>query len=131
MRRADWLERLAGVIADHTSRPFAWGRNDCCLFVARAVDAMTDTDLETRLSVRYSDERGALRMIADAGSLEAACSEFLGESCEDFASRGDAVLIDGGEGDAVGICIGMHVVAMGPQGLQKLARDVIRKVWHV
>ena len=92
---------------------------------------MTDSDLETRLSVRYSDERGALRMIADAGSLEAAASAFLGESCEDFASRGDAVLIDGGHGDAVGICIGMYVVAMGPQGLHRLSRDEIRKTWHV
>jgi hypothetical protein len=130
VRRPDWQERLAQVIREHADREFAWARADCCLFIARSIDAMTDSDLETRLSVLYQDEVGGLRLIADHGSLEGAVSQFLGESVEEFANRGDAVLIDGGEGDAVGICIGLHVVAMGPQGLQKLPRTVIRKAWR-
>lgn len=131
MKRPDWLERLAGVISDHETRPFAWGRADCCLFVARAIDAMTDSDLEAQLAPLYQDEPGALRLIADSGSLEAAVSRFLGEPIEAFANRGDAVLIDGGEGDAVGICVGLYVVAMGPEGLHRVPRSEIRKVWQV
>jgi hypothetical protein len=129
LKRHDWAARLYDVITDHSTREFAWGEADCCLFVARAVDAMQDTNLEAQLQSQYTDERSALTMIVIHGGLEQAVTSFLGEPTSLRAVRGDVVLIDGGEGDALGICMGSQVVAMGPAGLRNVPRAEIRKVW--
>lgn len=131
MRQHDWVERLIDVIAAHESRAFEWGKDDCCLFVARAVDAMTGSDLEARLNSEYDDEYSALRLIATHGDLAGAVSHFLGQPADTYAGRGDVVLLAGGEGDALGICIGPHIVAMGPDGLRRLPRGEIKAVWRV
>jgi hypothetical protein len=131
MRRHDWAARLCDVIAAHKDREFAWGESDCCLFVARCIDAMTDNALAYLIREQYRDEASALRFIATHGSLQAAVSRYLGDASVGRAVRGDAVLIEGGEGDAVGICLGTQVVAMGPKGLRYVSRTEIKAVWKV
>ncbi len=130
LKRFDWASRMYDVIAAHQGKEFAWGDNDCCLFVARAVDAMTDSSLELALSQAYWDEPSALAFIAVSGDLETAVSDYLGPSTKDRATRGDVVLVDGGLGDALGICTGKSVVCMGPKGLRELSRDEIKAVWR-
>jgi hypothetical protein len=131
VKRHDWTSRLFAVIEAHKSRPFVWGESDCCLFVARCIDAMTDNALAYLIRERYHDETSALRFIAEYGSLAAAVSRYLGDPVPRRAVRGDAVLFDGGEGDAVGICMGAKVVAMGPTGLRYVPRSEIKAVWPV
>jgi hypothetical protein len=130
-RKPDWAAQLYRVIDEHADRPFAWGVNDCCLFVARAWDAMTGSQLEQQLGEIYGDERSGLRFIVAHGDLQGAVSEFLGPPQDVRATRGAAVLFEGGEGDAVGICRGLDIVSMGPRGLQVNPRGdaQIRAVW--
>jgi len=126
------MTRYAGlyeVIEAHKNRTFAWGECDCCLFVARVRDAMHGTNLEQALLAEYDCETGALRYIASQGGLDAAVSHFLGSPTDQRAVRGSVVLIDGGEGEAVGVCVGAKVVAMGPNGLRYLPRSEIKRVW--
>ena len=40
-RLRDWPERLDALLRSRASVPFEWGRNDCCTFVADAIEAMT------------------------------------------------------------------------------------------
>jgi hypothetical protein len=129
-RHHQWSSRMYAVIEAHRHLPFEWGVNDCCLFVSRAYDAMTDSAVTYLIRERYHDHASALRFIAEYGSLEAAVSRYLGDPSTDRAVRGDPVLIDGGEGYALGLCIGSKVVAMGPSGLRELPRSSILKVWH-
>src|SRR6478609_10109074 len=117
MRRNDWASRMFDVIAEHAERPFAWGKDDCCLFVARVWDAMNDTSHELTLQIAYHDEPSALAFIESHGDLKSAVTAFLGEPIEARATRGDAVMINGGLDMAMGICLGSEVVAMGPTGL--------------
>jgi hypothetical protein len=119
------------VIDAHHARAFAWGQDDCCLFVARAWDAMTDSGLEQTLAALYHDEPSARALIAAHSNLQGAVSAFLGEPQPVRAARGAAVLFDGGEGDAVGICRGADIVAMGPTGLRALKREDVQllAVW--
>lgn len=131
MRYHDWVEKLLEVMADHERREFVWGQDDCCLFVARCIDAMTGSEVETAIAAEYDDEPSALRLIAKHGGLAGAVIHFLGEPVEVYAGRGDVVLIDGGEGDALGICLGSHIIAMGPDGLRRVPRKEILKVWRV
>lgn len=131
MKRFDWPAQLFRVVDEHRSRAFAWGVDDCCRFVARAIDAMTDGDVEQRIAAEYTDEQSAADLIAAHGGLQGAVTHFLGEPQEVRATRGDAVLFDGGGGDAVGICLGRQVVAMGPTGLRMIPREQIEfmAVW--
>jgi hypothetical protein len=131
MRRHDWAARLHEVIEAHKGRSFAWGGNDCCLFVARCVDAMTTNALAYLIRERYHDHASALRFMAEHGGLAGAVSRYLGDPSSERATRGDVVLIDGGEGDALGICLGAKVVAMGPEGVRYVPRAEIKMVWRV
>lgn len=130
MRRHDWAAKMHGVIAEHRSRKFVWGADDCCFFVARVIDAMTDSTIEAQLYELYGDEGGAKRFIAQHGGMREAVSSILGPESDQRATRGDAVLVeDGAGGHALGICLGAKVVAMGPTGLHELPRSAAIAVW--
>jgi hypothetical protein len=129
MRRPDWPSRMFAVIDEHAGKPFVWGDRDCCLFPARVRDAMCDTSYELALRVAYSDEASALALIASHGGLFNAVTAFLGAPSTERATRGDIVGFDGGEGDAMGVCIGREIVAMGPDGLRRVPRGEILAVW--
>lgn len=131
VRRHDWASRMFDVAQAHEGRDFSWGVNDCCLFVARVVDAMTDSDFEAQILSRYSDEATARAFILEYGLLEVAVSHYLGEPVTRSPQRGDACLIHGGEDYALGVCLGSHVAAMGPTGLRMLPLSEVIKVWPV
>jgi hypothetical protein len=128
-RRNDWASRMYAQFDEHADVSFAWGRNDCCLFVARVVDAMTDNDLEASIQREYSDEITALRFIQLHGGLAEAVSVYLGQPVEARATRGDPVMVRGEVDHAMGICAGPYVVAFGPNGLMRITRSEILKVW--
>lgn len=131
MRRNDWVDQMWAIIEAHSSAQFEWGVNDCCLFTARVIDAMTDTDHELDLQAAYSDEATALAYIASHGGLQDAVSSHLGEPAEGRALRGDAVMVDGGEGYAIGICTGSTVACLQQQGLIHLPRSEILARWAI
>jgi uncharacterized protein YfaT (DUF1175 family) len=132
MRRHDWASRMFATFDAHMRREFAFGADDCSLFVARVVDAMTDSTFAQQLADAYQDERGALRMLAKHGSLLSATMSFLGEpSTEPRPLRGDVVLFDGGIDDALGIWDGLHIIAMGEGGLRRVPRSEIKAFWRV
>lgn len=131
MRREDWVAQLWQQVNDHADAPFAWGLNDCCLFAARAIDAMTDSDLELELASQYSDEETALAYIASHGSLEAAVTSHLGEPAEGRALRGDVVMCANDGNPCVGVCVGSTVACMGQAGLVFLPRQDITKRWSI
>lgn len=94
--------------------PFKWASNDCALFAADAVNAITGDDPAAEYR-GYSDEREALRIIKEAGGLRALVD--LPEKPIGFAQRGDVVLalIEGRE--TLGVCIGGEYAAPGVDGL--------------
>ncbi len=131
MRRHDWASRMFGVIDEHIHAPFVLASGGCSLFVARCVDAMTDSTFEAQVVATYADEREVLRLMATPGAVREVISGFLGEPAEGRPMRGDVVLFEGGEGAAVGIWDGRHIVAMGEGGLRRVDRSEIRAFWAV
>lgn len=122
------LSGLFDVIEAHRNRHFAWGSDYCALFVARCVDAMTGSEIELSLLAKYDE--GSAKRFAARGDLVAAVTEYLGPPREGRAIRGDVVTVDGGEGEALGICMGSKVVCLGADGLRYLPRSSILKVWR-
>lgn len=131
MRRSDWSSRMYGVIDSHIHGEFSYGTRDCCTFVARVVDAMTDSKLADQIATLYTDEASAKSLIDQYGGLSSAVSHFLGDPETDKPIRGDVVLFDGGDGEAVGIWDGKQIVSVGESRLRVVHERKFIAVWHV
>lgn len=131
MRREDWVFQMWSVVNDHMDAEFVWGVNDCCLFAARVVDAMTDSDHELDLLSQYSDEETALAYIAAHGSLALAISAHLGDETDGRAQRGDVVICANEGNPCAGICVGSTVAAVSKEGLVFIPRQDITNRWAI
>jgi hypothetical protein len=103
-RYQDWPERLAAFIEERRYVPFTWGTNDCCIFAADAMLAITGRDFADGMR-NYSTELGAARIIKEAGGMRELVKG-LKQKPVGFANRGDLVLCDAENGETFGICFG-------------------------
>jgi len=131
MRRADWVSRLWGEVEAAKTRPFSYGEHDCCLFVARCIDAMTDSDLAEQLARHYHDEPSAMAFFRHEGGIERAVSGFLGD-VSDLARprRGDVAMVPTERGDGVGVCVGTTIAVAG-DGVEFYPLSAALKTWRV
>lgn len=133
-RYSDWPERLAHFIQDRTHQTFAYGRHDCGLLVADWVRAATGTDPAADLRGRYRSVAGSVAVVRRAGhaDLTELVTARLGPPLAPLlARRGDIVELPGDSGPALGICIGMDAVAMGPDGLVTVPMANAVRAWRV
>jgi hypothetical protein len=131
MRLADWQLRLAEFVKARAPMPFVWGENDCCLFVADAIEAMTGAD--PAAPVRgYDSALGAHRLIEGAGGLRELVSQLLGEPVSPLmAGVGDAVLLDNEGRELLAICNGTSAIGPSESGLAVLSMEAARVAWKV
>lgn len=116
MRRRDWPERLAAFVGARRRMPFAWGVNDCWMNAADWVLEATGVDHAASYRGTYTTEIGALRLVAEAGSMRALCP--LPSKPKGFAQRGDLVLACMEGRETAGIVNGDGTyLAPGPDGL--------------
>jgi len=140
-RLEDWPERLAALIDARMSVPFRWGSNDCALFAADAVQAVTGVDLAAVWRGQYADEEGARSMRSASshlasGDIVAALREMahrrLGPDAPPLmARRGDIVLVEHDNGHSLAVCLGSMAAAPGRRGLMVLDRAAWRAAWRV
>lgn len=132
MRLIDWQLRFSDFIVGRCAQPFAWGQNDCCLFAADAVLAMTGSDFAGEARGAYADIKGAMRMTEARGGLRAIATEALGESVPALmASVGDVVLLVNEGRELLGICNGTNAVGPGSDGLAVLGMEAALAAWKV
>jgi len=65
MRKPHWEKHLAEWHRVAETRPFLWGKSDCCLTACDAVLAITGIDPARDLRGLCSDRRGAIRVVRD------------------------------------------------------------------
>ena len=95
VRLDDWPERLEAVLKAAIAAPFAWGQNDCCLFVGRAAEALTGRDFVSAFVGTYDDMISGvrrLREVTGAMSLEAYADTLFERVAPGYAWRGDWAL---------------------------------------
>lgn len=130
-RLYDWQLRLEAFAGERQAMPFQWGRNDCALFAADAVEAMTGRRLLPNMR-GYSNARDALRLIDGAGGLRSiACHALGGFILPAYAKVGDVVLVKVGKREALGICNGGTVLGPGPDGAAAIGMDAAVAAWKV
>lgn len=131
-RHNDWPERLASFVQGRLGAPFAWGSNDCCLFAADAIQALTGDDPGAALRGTYTDAAGAVQVLAGRTPADLA-TELLGAplATPAFARRGDIVCqeIDGRQ--TLGVCVGEQWCAPGDDGLVFQPMSQVALAWRV
>lgn len=127
MRFEHWPETLSEFIEARRNTPFVWGETDCTLFAADAVKALTGVDPAAQYRGKYSDQKGALRLIKEAGSLSGLVP--LESIPVQFASRGDVVLLDTESGQALGVHLGRVIAGQGPTGLMFVPTSHALAAW--
>lgn len=129
-RHDNWPEALAGIIDARRNELFEWGRNDCALFAADAVLAMTGIDLAENLR-GYKSASGATRKIKAAGGMRQLASS-LTEKHPGMAQRGDVVLVEIDGRETFGIVAGnAKWCAPGVDGLVFRPMDEVKIAFGV
>lgn len=136
-RREDWPEKLNAYIGTCWERPFEWGRFDCAIFAAGAVEAMTGEDPMAWARGRYASREEAEALIPGgvaAMAGKAARDNGWTEIPAGLAQRGDLAIVRTPEGPAFGIVFpGQPKVAAAARGggVALLPLGEILKAWRV
>ena len=111
--------------------PFAWGSNDCAVFAADYVEAVTGHVVCPDLRA-HANARDALRTLERAGGVRSIATRALGEAvpaCR--AGVGDVVVISTGKREALAVCNGGTAVAPGPNGAVAVSMRHALAAWRV
>lgn len=129
MRLSNWEEALVNYIAIKRHEPFEYGVNDCCLFAAGAVEAVTGEDPMPEFRGEYDSLKTSLKVIKEigAGTLEATLDAKFPEVEIGLAQRGDLAFLDG----SVGVVMGGFAYFVSDDGLERINRSFWDKCWGV
>jgi cell wall-associated NlpC family hydrolase len=130
-RWQDWPERLDLFIRARERVPFAWGTNDCALFAADAVRAMTGVDVAQWARGKYRTQQGAARLLTKRGGLAALVDALLPAVPPLTAQRGDVVMFKGANGMQLGVCLGGQFVVTAERGLVVRPLTLATMAWRV
>lgn len=134
MRLFDWNSRLHQYLEGMARAPFSWGQNDCMLFAAGAVQAMTGIDHAAEFRGRYATARGGQRILRSAGyesHVALAESLFREAQAVAYAREGDLAVVQTEAGLALGVFAGAGIYVVGLSGLAILPRDRAFKALQV
>jgi hypothetical protein len=129
MRISTWEEALSNYIITKRHEPFEYGVNDCCLFAAGAVEAITGEDPMSEFRGKYDSLKTSLKAIKDigAGTLEATMDGKFPEVAIGHAQRGDLAFFN----DSVGVVVGGFAYFVSDDGLERINRSFWGKCWSV
>lgn len=130
-RLHNWQQRYEAFVIERLAAPFAWGRNDCCLFAADGVQAITGVDPAPHLRA-HTNARGALLALRGYGGIANLASACLGPASPAVqACVGDVVLLPMGKRLALGICNGSTAMGPSAHGLAHVAMADALLCWRI
>jgi hypothetical protein len=130
-RIPDWLLALDALVKERWAAPFLFGANDCCLFAADCVLAVTGQDPAHDLRGAYSTEKGAALMVRKFGGVPQLAKDRLGEEIPPtFLQVGDVALVRMQDQDMLAVCFGSHLLAPGPEGLVYVPIEHALQAWR-
>lgn len=136
MRTEGWRKRLANYVNQARSIPYQLGTQDCWLFVAGAVEAITGVDHAKAHRGHYKAVRGALGVMNRAGADNMA--DFAGKYLTERASTAEAQIGDvmaiptkDAFGFSLGILNGERVLVITPNGIDTRDRSEATRAFEV
>jgi len=134
MRLENWPTLLSLYVDSRRSQPFAWGINDCYLFVSDWILICTGVDIAAKYRGQYFGAIGATRILADVGGMEnlfETSAPTLQRISRRIAGRGDIVIRNMGNGLTFGIVIGSLDCFVNTDGLAFLPLDENCTCWRL
>ncbi len=132
-RQPDWRPRLVAYLATVSAKPFAYGSQDCALFVAGAVEAMTGSDPAAGYRGLYQSLKGGLKLLARDGLADHVT--LLRATFEEipiaFAGVGDIAVIGEVGMPALGIFEGEQILVLREDGLGLMPRPAATLAFRV
>lgn len=130
-----WPEAFASALKRAQNEPFRWGQNDCCLFAAYCIEAVTGRDLAVAFR-GYETREEASKILAGFGGVYrlaaiVAKAHGIPEIPALQARRGDICLLDSKNGAMLGVCTGDKIVAPGAHGLVSYPLLKGRRAWGI
>lgn len=137
MKRVEgWRKHLANYVSECRNTPYELGTFDCWLFVAGAVEAMTDIDPGAAQRGRYKTQRGALGVMkrGGAGDMAQFAAKRLHERPSVVSAQiGDVMAIPTKDafGFALGILNGERILVVTPYGIDTRDRSEATRAFEV
>lgn len=129
MRLNDWQSRLAAVISERWSMPFAWGSQDCVTFASVCVLAVTGAD--HLAGMKWADERAAARALKKVGGLRAAVASKLGAEIPlAMVQPGDVGMFADAGRDTLTVWAGSAWLSTGEHGLVVIDPAALVTAWR-
>ena len=128
-RLPNWRSRLHKLIDEKEHTPFKYGQNDCCLFGADVVQALTDTDLAANYRGKYRTLDGGLKLIKKDGfktHIHLIQSTF-DEIPVSLSREGDIGLV----GSAVVVLLGSFAVGLTDTGIARVKIEEVEKAFRI
>ncbi len=136
MKRIDnWPAILDKFLCERLSVTFEWGKSDCCMFACDALVAITSVDIARDYRGKYKTAIAADKILKEGlnnivtGTMHDLGSEEINKN---FGQRGDLVLINTPNGDALAIInLRGTVTGQGELGLIDYPLDSVIKAWRI
>lgn len=138
MRQAEWLGRLTAYLTAVRSKPFHPVDHNCAVFILGVIEAVRGLKAEQLLigvGLCLPDtEFGVKRMLVEHGDMRGIAEKFFGcPPRKDIlnAARGDIVLMDGTDGDTLGVVDNGAAVILTANGLERHPIMQARGFWKL
>lgn len=130
MRVDDWPSRFFEIIEARQKMPFEWGKNDCVMFAAACIAAMTgDNPIEDLKP--WKSQKTAMKRIEEVGGFEAWLDSRY-ERVEWYdAQRGDVGLLEQTDGPIVVMNVGGYWAGPSDEGLTRSPQGAVYRAWRV
>ena len=130
MRIDNWPHYFHEAVEARRQQPFEWGRNDCVMFAAACVEAMTGESPIKDLKPWKSDKTAHKRM-AEVGGFEAWLDSNYKRIEWHEAMRGDIGIMDQSAGPIIVVSVGTGWVGPSDEGLTQSPPNAVRLAWRV
>ncbi len=134
-RKDSWNSSLQKFILASRNKPLSYGIFDCMLFLADAVQAMTDVDLAEDFRGQYFTYEGGMQLLRRHGieSFDDLILKHLGRTPIALAHVGDVVLATNREGIVGGgIIQGEGIYVLNERGgISTIPRSQARVAFHI
>jgi len=130
-----WEIALAKWVEASMGRPFQWGRFDCGLMAADAIEAITGIKVADDL--QYETEEGAKAIVGeDFSSLQELCDERVGVEIRPTSARkGDIAMVEFNDGEAYSLVVdyGRSYIVATDKGVRIVRKEAVKavKAWRV
>lgn len=128
-RHSNWDQLLNEYIALKRDEPFQYGKNDCCMFAAGAVEAITGIDPMSEFRNEYDNLKTSIIALKNIGNgdLESTLDAKFPEIPVSSAQRGDLAFFS----DSIGVISGDFAWFVSDDGLERIYREDWDKAWSV